>query len=224
MRRFRWVMLGVIALLLAATVNLAGASRVELKDGTVLNGEVKKMGGSYSVRLPDGSSKLISASQIKSIDGQPIGGATDGGGGATSAPASLGFASVKSKADRVEKPVSAVDLWQRFIKDNASSPDLDKAKAELTAWQKLYDDQAEKIKGKWVGGSELKELKKSVDTLVGEGLVFETDNQFSKAQKEVRGSAGEVPHALRGELPHGLLHAGQLQRPAGPDGLVDQAP
>src|SRR5438874_1274579 len=70
------------------------------------------------------------------------------------------FAATKAKADKVESPIIAVQLWEKFIdaKPAPSPADLEAAKAELANWQKLQKDKAERINGKWVGGEEKRKL------------------------------------------------------------------
>jgi hypothetical protein len=145
----------------------------------------RKLGGSYSITMPDGTRAMVSASDIVSIDGKSLAEAgstgvaagatgTEGASSSSSPPAassgSAGFKVVKGKADKSEAPVVALQLWDDFIKNNAASPDLAAAKAEREAWDKLYKDNAERIKGKWVGGDELKELKKKADDLYREAV------------------------------------------------------
>ena len=168
------------ALASAIAASLASAATLKLRDGTTLIGEVKKFGGSYSVVTPDGTRKLLPASDIASINGKPISdtsaSGSEGSVGASatiadpSANASAGFRETKSKADRVDAPVIAVQLWEEFIQSNPKSADLDAAKAEKATWDKLYKDKAEKIKGKWVGGQELKDLKKKCREMLVEAI------------------------------------------------------
>jgi S1-C subfamily serine protease len=210
--KLRIPLIALLGLFIFASVVMAASSRVELTDGTVLVGEVKQIGASYSITMPDGSKKLVSAKQIKTIDGKPIGGAPAAGSGAAAsgdkpaagagtpagtsgtANASAAFTSTKSKADRCEQPITAVDLWQRFLKDFPDSPDVAKAKAELEVWQKRYEDKAELIKRQWVGGKDLEKLKKEVAEIVAEGMQFERDNQFNKAQKKYEEAIAKYPN------------------------------
>ena len=55
------------ALLLTLGVLQVSADVVKLKDGTVLEGEVKKMGSSYQIKTKDGQYKLIRADEVESV-------------------------------------------------------------------------------------------------------------------------------------------------------------
>lgn len=176
----------IAGLVAAACLTIAGmsfaASKIELRDGTTVLGEVKKLGGSYQIVKTDGTRVIIPASEILRIDGKPVGSAEAGAGtpvqpsqpGAKPVPgndpASNAFKTAKSKADRSEAPIVAVQLWDAFIEQYPKSALIEDAKKEREAWDKLYKDKAEKIKGKWLGGQELKDLKKKCDDLYREAV------------------------------------------------------
>lgn len=168
-----------VACVLFASLSIAAT--IKLKDGRVLVGEVKKIGNNYSILMPDGARQLVPVSQIATIDGKdpnasaaagPSAGGTPAAPSKTPAAANAGnaFKIAKSKADRADAPIVALQVWDDFIQRNPTSPDLESAKAEREAWNKLYKDNAEKIKGKWVGGQELKDLKKKCDDLYKEAV------------------------------------------------------
>ena len=58
----------------------------------------------------------------------------------------------------IETPLAAVTLWQAFIDSKPNKQELDAARAEMAKWKKLAEGGAEKIKGKWVGGDERKQI------------------------------------------------------------------
>ena len=169
--KLRLVLTASTACALFASISLAAT--LKLKDGRTLVGEVKKLGNSYSILMSDGTRSIVPAAEIVSIDGKAIGDAptasSDPGAGAAGAASAAkpaapaggnAFKLVKSKADRADAPIVAVQLWDDFIQKNPDSPDLAAAKSEREVWDKLYKDNAERVKGKWLGGKELKELKK----------------------------------------------------------------
>ena len=162
---------------------IAQGATLKLKDGTTLEGDVKKLGGSYSVRLKDGTTKLVPASDVVSAEGVdgPAAPAVGSASAGSSAGKSASFASVARSADRAETPLIAATLWQKYIDDNPAAPDLGQAKAELKKWQDMTAQGAEKIKGKWVSGEELKELKKKVNALNVEAAQLMKDQQTLKA-------------------------------------------
>jgi S1-C subfamily serine protease len=150
----------------------ARADQLIMNDGTVLEGTVLTQGDKYWVKGADGKSQIVAAKDVKKyVKGSgavtPAAGAT---GTATAAPTasvsaaagSADFASVKRKADAVETPMAAVTLWQKFTESKPSAADLAAAKAEMDKWQKMADEGAEKVNGKWVSGEAMKELHAKV--------------------------------------------------------------
>lgn len=82
------------------------------------------------------------------------------------------FAVVKSRADRVTKPIDAVVIWQAYIDSGVEGEDLDKAKAELDIWLEREADDAELINRKWVGGTEKERVVNEVKKLIEEGAAM----------------------------------------------------
>lgn len=180
----------IAGLVAAVSLTVAGftiaASTIQLRDGTTIVGDVRKVGNSYSIVKSDGTRVFIPAREIISIDGKEIeGGAPAASGGTTATPPADGdraspalgndaianaFKVTKSKADKTDTPIVAVQLWDAFIAKFPDSPLVADAKGEREKWDKLYQDKAEKVKGKWVGGEQLKELKKKCDDLYQEAV------------------------------------------------------
>ena len=82
------------------------------------------------------------------------------------------FAVVKSRADRVTKPIDAVVIWQAYIDSGVEGEDLEKAKAELNIWLEREADDAELINRRWLGGAEKERVTNEVKKLVEEGVAM----------------------------------------------------
>src|SRR5436190_19965359 len=164
-----WKTSALVAMCVVMLTLAAFADTLTLKDGTVLEGKIIEQGSSYWVKTADGKTQMIAKDRVKSWDKgataakpvtPPTGSPTASGAakqGNSAAPSS-GFGAIKAKADRVEQPILAVQMLEKWIDDNPSSPDLATAKTELGKWEKLAKDNSEKINGKWVGGDERKKL------------------------------------------------------------------
>jgi S1-C subfamily serine protease len=172
----------VTLLLSIGLVAAAVADTVTLTDGTVLEGKARTMGSSVSIRLSDGSMRLIPKDQVAEINGEPISGGGSTGGSRIGG--TKGFGQIKTQADNVSAPIVAVSLWEKFLKRPDLSPeDKEAAEAELAKWQKLNDDGAEKIRGKWVGGEEREALMEKVRTLIEEAQAAEETSMRVAVQK-----------------------------------------
>ncbi len=190
--------------LMAFLVALAPAATVKLKNGTVVEGEVKKMGGSYSVKTKDGTLKLIPANDIDSID-DPTGAVTGPGapgGGMTTGD----FDSVARAADACSNPLIAVTLIQKYIDEHPKGPNLDQAKAELKKWQDMARDGAERIKGKWVTGEELKTLHTKVDSLMREAVEMMVNNQTLKSIEKLQEVIRIYPNCFEAHFELGFFY------------------
>ena len=62
----------VAALLLVVAGFSLAASSIELRDGTTVVGEVRKIGNSYQIIKSDGSKIFVPATEILSIDGKVL--------------------------------------------------------------------------------------------------------------------------------------------------------
>lgn len=186
---------------LACTLTLGDV--LVMKDGTELEYTtmIKKPEG-YWVRLPNGETKTIPTAQVKEVRkgglSKPPVNAPKPAGESSSAGASGGadFKYIKSRADKVDAPIAAVAIWEKWIESNANSPDVAAAKTELDKWQKLQTDEAEKISGKWVGGEEKKKLLEKVTKLVREGAQMLEGSQSIEGIKKLEEAIKMYPNSF----------------------------
>lgn len=224
MKKSFFVLLSFMLVLCCAAMLWAAQGTIVLKDGSTVEGDVVKMGGSYSIKLADGSRRLIPEKDIVTLNGQPVGaGATAGGssggsssaggtssGGTTSSSGSTQeFSRAKSAADRVDDPNIAITLWQKFIADNANSADLATAQAELKKWQDMATTGAERIKGKWVTGDELKNLHEEVDKLLEQAHEQIKTNQTLKAIDSLQKVVEKYPNSFTANFELGFFYVSQ---------------
>jgi tetratricopeptide (TPR) repeat protein len=213
------------ALFLAVGVLHVSADVVKLKDGTVLEGEVKKIGSSYQVKTKDGQHKLIRADDIESItaDGETTGtgnagvrsgntGSGRSGSGSAARPRTGGeafseaYGDLKARIDRLDEPVKAVTLWeQHLLRKDLSAGERAAAEKELAGWKKLYSDGAEKIKNRWMWGEELKKLKDEASGLVDKAMEQEDSGQVLDAIKNYKQAIILYPNSFRAHYRLGFI-------------------
>jgi hypothetical protein len=142
-----------IALFCLAVCTVGLADTLKLRDGTVLEGRIQEVGDKYWIKLTSGGTRLINKSDVvsKTIgDVKPVtpeaSKTAPGSAARAAAPSAVtggaSFQFTKNKADRVDAPVKAVQLWENFIAKNPSSSDLAAAKGELEKWDALKKDNA----------------------------------------------------------------------------------
>lgn len=197
----------------ACLASAALAGKLTLSDGTVLEGAIKKLGSSYTVKLDDGTTKLVSASDVKSIDDPTLAPAAPKPGVITAAPpadSSEDFSRASRAADRCDVPLLAVTLWQKYIddhsKDTGRAADLDAAKKELKRWQDMAAAGAERVKGKWVSGDDLKKLHEQVDKLLAESAQLMAGDQTLKAIDKLQDVLRVYPNSFSANFELGYFY------------------
>jgi S1-C subfamily serine protease len=179
----------LVALLIATLQHTLSADTVKLKNGQTVEGVVIKFGSEYRVKQADGTTRIVKEADVAAV---LKGGATATGGApdaAAPAGATGNFAATKARADTVDVPLVAVTLWEKFIESKPSTADTAAAKAELEKWQKLADDRAERINGKWIGGEQRRKLLHDVEQLCAqargqlESQTLQAIDNYEKALK-----------------------------------------
>ena len=190
----------IVLLMFGASATLsAWGDQLLLNDGSVLEGTILSQGEKYWVKAADGTSQLIAKTDVKKwVKGSGAAIAPKPGAGAAGTPANVApatatggadFAAAKRRADGVDVPMSAVTAWQKFLETKPATADAASAKVEMDKWQKMVDDGAEKVNGKWMSGEPLKELHAKVrDKLreAAEDMHGEKTLQALKTLDEVR--------------------------------------
>ena len=195
----RFASLGLLTtvFVLIATA-LAMADKITLKDGTVIQGTAIKSGSTYWVKTADGKRRQIEESDIASIDRGTGGSSPSSSGGAASGmPAASGsIEATRSRAEQSTTPVAGVNIWQQYVDSNPAPDDLKVAKGELEKWKTLEATHAEKIRGRWVGGDELKSLLREWKGLHEEGIRLMASHQTLAAMKKFEEAQQKYPNSF----------------------------
>jgi S1-C subfamily serine protease len=208
----------VAAALLLATF-AAHAERLNLKDGTTVDGVVFDQGDKYWVKTPDGGTRTIPKSDVESRGTSSPTHASPAKPGATAPNPTAAAAAAESttlsggpaftatqrRAQAATSALAAVTIWQKFIDDNPTDPDLQSAHAELERWKKLADDGAEKVNGKWIAGDERKALLEKANQLTRDGIDLMRKNQTLNAIKKLEESNRLYPNSFRTQFTLGYL-------------------
>ena len=219
-RVFTWAALAALLLVVLLSASAALADRLTLNDGTVLDGTVIKQGDNYWVKTPDGQRKVIPATNVKSLQKGSAPGPAAAAPSATASPAAaagtssakpdaaegvtapatggkLDYVSTERKANAVDAPLAAVTLWQAFIDSKPNKQELGAARAEMAKWKKLAETGAEKIKGRWVGGDERKQIVEKSKELNKEGFQLLKGDQTVQAIKKFEEAAALYPNSFQ---------------------------
>jgi S1-C subfamily serine protease len=184
-----------LVVLIAAA--LAMADKVTPKDGTVIEGTAIKSGSTYWIKGADGKRRQIEEADVASVE---KGTGVSSGSASAGAPATPHFSgtieSVRSRAEQSTTPVAAVSIWREFMDSKPGPDDLKVAKGELEKWKALEEGHAEKIKGRWVSGAELKGILREWKSLHEEGIRLILGNQLLAAKKKLEAAQLIYPNSF----------------------------
>jgi S1-C subfamily serine protease len=193
--RLKTVVWLIPVLLLMASA--AFASKIVLKDGTVLEGTVIKTSSGYWVKTGDGSTKTIAAEDVQSVDDGDAGSSASSDAASIVADsASAAFRKARSSANESDSALAGVSIWQQFVDKFPGSPDIAVARQELEHWKKLATDGAEKINGAWVGGEERRKIIARANELTGQAVDMLEKDQTLQAVEKLRESVKVYPNSF----------------------------
>jgi tetratricopeptide (TPR) repeat protein len=130
-----------LAFAFALTGSLAAAAdTVRLKDGTLLEGSVRRSADGGWVVTSGAKSTSVTVDQIDSIDVSP----------AAPATAMVRLASLRRATDNIDDPKEAVVQYQRFVDQNRDPIATAEAKKDLDVWHDRVAKGATRVAGKWV--------------------------------------------------------------------------
>lgn len=123
---------------------LARADTVVLKDGTRIEGDVKKIDGGWRVTTADGKTIELAAEKVKGIE--------VGKGGQKGSPeqAMSNLQSLRRSAENVGDVNEVIARFKRFIEQYKDTPAAAEAKKDLAVWQDRLDRGLVKLGGRWV--------------------------------------------------------------------------
>ena len=155
----------LIALSLSSTL-LADA--LVLKDGTRLEGSIKKVGDQWHVTGPDGTVTKVPVSSVKSIvlgSGKDDNGSAGGGSSAASGNAGAGLASLRRSVEALSDVNQIIERFERFIVNTKDQAVLAEANKDLATWRERRDKGYVKQGTSWVTPEEAEKLRaKSLST------------------------------------------------------------
>ena len=114
---------------------------VHLKDGTQIDGQVKKVADGWVVTTADGKNRIVAEEKVSSIEVKPRTGPD---------VASSRLASLRHATENATDLKSVIDRYKAFITQFDHTPAADAARAELVAWEERLDKGMVKVGDKWV--------------------------------------------------------------------------
>jgi len=150
-----------LSLLLMAGLMFPGsvlADVITLKDGTKLEGEIRRAGDVYTVKSAGGIVSNVAVERVASIEVKPQAGAD---------AVMSRFQSLRRAADNVADIRQIIERYRSFIEQNPNTPAADAAQKEMQLWVDRLDHGLVKVGDKWVTPQERDVLRsKSSDIAI----------------------------------------------------------
>jgi Tfp pilus assembly protein PilF len=177
----------------------ATADTVRLKDGTTLQGDVKRGDDGWVVYTADGKARYVAPDQVQSID------LAAGASTQTSSADQGQFDSLRRSVDLSSDPAQAVNRYRSFV-DRNPNPALDaQARKELAVWQDRLDKRMVKVGGQWVTSQEADRLRGQTILMADTARRLLRDGKTAQAEQVVNQVLDLDPRSPSGLYLRGLL-------------------
>lgn len=197
MRKLTWL----FVLFLASS---ASADVVLLKDGTTLDGDVKRAPGGYMVTLDDGSVQSVALDDVKSIElatPPPL----------TEKSAQEKLASFRRSVEYIDDIDKIIEKYQRFIEQSAGTVLEGEAREDLAKWQERRDKGLVKFGNRWITPEERAKLQEAAFQQASAARRALKQGKLQEAESLINQSIAEDPRNAAAHYLRGLLHYRQDQ-------------
>src|SRR5690242_10427291 len=172
----------LLALLVTTT---SWADIIVLKDGTRIEGDVKRTPEGWTITLPDGKIRNVSSDGVKSIE--------LGSGQKASQQAVEGLASLRRSVDALGDISQIIDRYQRFIENSKDPKVTADAQADLTAWREKRDKGMVKHGSKWVMPDDVAAMAAKATALAIDAREMIRANRVKEADQVLQQALAEDP-------------------------------
>src|SRR2546423_6001320 len=167
----------VSILLVAFLCSCVCADVVLLKDGTRVEGDVKRGESGYDVTTADGKVTHVSSGEIQSIQL----GKSSSAGSATDKLASL-----KRSVEAMDDLNKIIARYNDFIQQNKNTPAATQAQNDLALWQDRFDKRMVKVAGQWVTPEEQEQLVAKSGDIIKQAYDLMKANKLKEAEPVVK--------------------------------------
>ncbi len=136
------------------------ADVIHLKDGTQIEGDVRKADGGWRVTIPGGASQFLPGEKVASIE---LKSKTPGPDAADSRLASL-----RRAVEHLDSIPAVLKRYEQFIDQNKNTPAVADAKADIALWQQRQSAGMVKYGSQWVTPAERDELAAKAYEVTGD--------------------------------------------------------
>ncbi len=185
-------------LLIAAMSTASYGDAIVLKDGSRVEGEIKKGDSGYVVTQAGGKFQVIPFDVVKSLELQPANAPPDAG--------KENLASLRRSVEHDDNLFRIIGRYQQFIARNGSNDVAEQAKQDLAIWQQRKDAGMTKYGSLWVTDTDKVKLKEKTMQTADAARRLIKQEHFNEADSDLNQALSEDPR-----LPTALYLKGLLQ-------------
>jgi tetratricopeptide (TPR) repeat protein len=196
-----FALLGAIAMLSCAHSVLADV--ITLKDGTRIEGQVKRTEAGWTVMSADGKATDVAADDVKTIE--------VGGGKTSDATAASNLASLRRSVEALNSPATVLERYRRFLDQNKGTASVDDAKKDMAIWQDRLDRGLVKVGSEWVTREQQSEMASQASSIAKQAVDLLSQGRTNEAEPVVQQALDADPRNPAAMYLHGLILFGQQQ-------------
>ena len=169
-----------------------------LKDGSTLEGDVKRGREGYFITQADGQVKLVAFDEVKSIEmasAPPL----------TEAAAKQKLASFRRSVQYESEIARIIERYEKFIEQNAGSVMEAEAREDLATWHERRDQGLVKFGSRWVAPDERARLQEAALAQAGAARRALKQGKFAEAESLINQAIAEDPQNAAAHYLRGLL-------------------
>lgn len=146
-----WLRLLVGATVLVAVAGLLRGDVIVLRDGSRIEGQVRRSDGGWTVTLSDGSTVLVDSADVRSLEMTPATRPSDD-------VALARLSSLRRSVENLTDPRIVVERYRQYLELNDGTPAAEQAKQDLKLWQERADRGLRKHGGRWLEPAQLEQV------------------------------------------------------------------
>lgn len=182
-RHDRCASLAAVVLAAAASLGVGVAAAagdvIRLKDGTVLEGDVKRHpDGGWTVTSPGGHTRHVARKDVKSIEAT--------GGAATRGAVDENLQSLRRSVENVDDPAVAIEKYERFLAAHPTSEVSGEAQRELATWLDRRDRGLVRVGSDWLTPEQRAERQAEGVAIASEARQLIKGGRLPEAERVIR--------------------------------------
>lgn len=187
-----------LSLIVLSLASVASADVVLLKDGTTLDGDVRRGPTAYLVTQSDGTVKSLAFEDVKSIEmatAPPL----------TNESAKEKLASFRRSVENSDDINRIIEKYQRFIEQNTGTVLEADARKDLATWQERRDKGMVKFGSRWVMPETRAKLEEAAYQQAANARRLLKQGKFQEAESMLNAAVQEDPQNATALYLRGLL-------------------